>query len=460
MADFGLTVVGFAIKSEDDITSDINDALRADLGPTISPGLTKGYFGRITRIFAERVASVWELGEAINASQDPNAAGGASLDSLCALTGTLREAATSSTVTLTWCGTPTTVVPAGSQGGTAAGDRFATLASAAITALTAWAPSTTYAIGDRATNAARCYECAIAGASASSGGPTTNDVAIVDGAATWRYIGEGSGAADADADSVATGPIAGRSGDINIIESAIGGAQSVLNIHDAVLGTIIESDSALRVRRRDELDRPGTSTVDAIRVDVSDALRKSDLLAIVTVFENSSDVINADGMPPHSIEVLVQSTALDQAIADAILGTIGAGIATTGTSSANSSDSAGNVHEIRFTRPTLTNVYVAITVLVQDAIEADDYPDEPTWPADGAAEVADAIAAFGAKFVVSRSVYAAQCGARAFDVPGVIDLIDVKVGTAPSPAATKVAIGSRDLAIFDSSRVAVTVVDS
>lgn len=54
----------------------------------------------------------------------------------------------------------------------------------------AWAGSTTYAVGYRCYNGSpsRVYECIAAGASAASGGPTTTSTAITDGGVTWRYL--------------------------------------------------------------------------------------------------------------------------------------------------------------------------------------------------------------------------------------------------------------------------------
>lgn len=58
---------------------------------------------------------------------------------------------------------------------------------AAETATAAWAPLTAYALGDRRLNGGNTYVCTVAGVSAGAGGPAGTGIAIVDGAATWRY---------------------------------------------------------------------------------------------------------------------------------------------------------------------------------------------------------------------------------------------------------------------------------
>tara|TARA_R110000765_G_scaffold51611_1_gene104095 strand:+ start:3406 stop:6057 length:2652 start_codon:yes stop_codon:yes gene_type:complete len=56
---------------------------------------------------------------------------------------------------------------------------------------TAWAASTSYAVGAVARNSDRVYECIRAGTSAGSGGPTSTGDSIADNNVTWKYISEG-----------------------------------------------------------------------------------------------------------------------------------------------------------------------------------------------------------------------------------------------------------------------------
>src|SRR5207253_9361105 len=84
---------------------------------------------------AERFEEVWELGEAIHNARNPDAATGASLDEVMALTGAQRLPPERSSVTGTATGTASTLVPQGSvvsvQG---TGVRFRTTADATIKA--------------------------------------------------------------------------------------------------------------------------------------------------------------------------------------------------------------------------------------------------------------------------------------------------------------------------------------
>jgi uncharacterized phage protein gp47/JayE len=349
---FGLLTTGFVPKPLETIRAEINQAFWDTFGNSLD--LSDGTpLGKLIGIIAERLATQWEIAEAVNASQDPDTATGARLDSICALTGTIRKAAKSSTATLTLTGTDATSILAGNQASNqVSGERFNTLADAVLVALTAWAPTTAYVIGDRVSNGGNSYQCTVAGTSAGSGGPTTEDVAIVDNTVTWTFLGNGTAAVDVNAESANTGPIVGAARDINTIETPVSGWDSVINVLDATLGSDLETDEDLRARRETELTSGG-STVDAVRAAL---LAVTDATS-VTNFWNHTDTTDADGVPPHSVEALIQGGA-DQDIFDALLASVAGGIGTHGSTSGTATDSEGTDHTMKFSRPTEINIYV------------------------------------------------------------------------------------------------------
>jgi hypothetical protein len=54
--------------------------------------------------------------------------------------------------------------------------------------LSAWAPSTSYTVGNRRSNGGNAYQCTKSGTSASSGGPSGTGASITDGTATWKFL--------------------------------------------------------------------------------------------------------------------------------------------------------------------------------------------------------------------------------------------------------------------------------
>lgn len=439
----GLTASGFVIKTVEDLLDEINTAIKSAFGNSVD--VTGGVMARFTAIIVDRLAELWELGEAVYSSTNPNGATGARLDDVSALTGTTREEATNSTVTLTLTGTNTTVIPIGSRASVVdLGDEFETTESATLATLTSWAALTTYALGDRRTNASRSYVVITAGTSAASGGPTTTSSDITDGTVHWRYLGEGTAADDAAAQSVETGPIIAASGDITEIETPVSGWQSVINLLDADLGQDEEVDEDLRVRRLLELARPGTSPINAIRAD----LLQVDGVTNVTVFHNNTDTTDVDGVPPHSVEALVTGGA-DQDIWDQLLDSVAGGILTYGTEVGTSSDDEGNAHEMMFSRPDEIEIYVDVFVTY----------DAGTYPLDGDDQIKAAIVAYGDVQPTGKNAVASSIGAQAFTVAGVLDVTLVEIGTAPSPSSsTTIEISKREIAVHDTSRITVTSV--
>ena len=250
MAVYGLTATGFYPRTLAILVEEMESGFRSAFGTGIKLG-NKSIFGQIIRIFAERLTALWELGESIASSGDPDKASGAFLEAVCLLTGTFRKAATSSGVVLTLTGDPTTVVPTGNRAATlSTEEEFATATdSLAFATLDAWTITTVYTLGDRVTNAARAYQCITAGTSAGSGGPTTALSDITDGSVHWIYLGEGTGAIDVLAYATVTGPVEGVAGDITTIINPVSGWSSVTNLLDANPGRIVTPDSDLRLLR-------------------------------------------------------------------------------------------------------------------------------------------------------------------------------------------------------------------
>jgi uncharacterized phage protein gp47/JayE len=442
---FALTDEGLTTQTTEEIRAELDADCKSRLGPQVNT--TDGaVLGIYNGIMAERFATLQEGVQAVNSSQNPDTATGAALAALAALTGTVPNAATKGTVTLTLTGDPTTVVAEGSVASTIeTEDRWETDAEATITALTAWASGTVYALGDRRTNADRAYVCIGAGTSAGSGGPTTDAASISDNTALWRYIGEGTGAIDVAATAEETGPIVATSGSITNIETEVSGWSSVRNLEDADPGTDAETDEDLRVRRESELQAAGTSPQEAIRVDLAEV---ADVTA-VRVFMNVTDTTDGDGVPPHSVEALVAG-GTDQAIWDKLLISVAAGIRTHGTESGTSVDSEGVSQTMKFSRPDPIEIYVIANVV----------KDPDLFPADGEDQIKAAIVAYGLAQTTGKNAVSSALVAQVFAITGVLEVTSLYIGTAPAPGSSAtIAISLRELAEYDTSRITVNVSD-
>jgi uncharacterized phage protein gp47/JayE len=310
---FGITPQGFILKQFTDIRDELLEVYRAsqELGPGTSFDSNK-VLSQIVIPIVEAVANVWELGQGTYNSFNPDNATGTSLDDNCAIIGIERKPATNTTVVdVRLFGTYGSLIDAGS------------IVSNDI-----------------------------------NGENFTLDTDITIGP---------SGYADGDFTASSTGPIECNSGTLTIIRSPTSGWDSVSNPEDGVLGSDIETDPALRLRRLQSLQLAGRSTIGGI---FSNILQAVDNVSAVTVIENDGDVSDSDGRPPHSFEAIVLGGE-DQDILDKILEVKAAGIQTAATGDNQvtglATDIQGINHTINFSRPTEKDVYFHIEIGVDTA---------------------------------------------------------------------------------------------
>jgi uncharacterized phage protein gp47/JayE len=392
---YGVTSSGFVKKPATQIKADLEAAFRARNGDSFDVS-TESPAGQIIGLATDLVSEAWDMAEATYAAFSPDGATDVSLDNLCALTGTKRLPATFSTVTATLTGTPGAVISAATFSVAGTGSQFKMDADATI---------------------------------------------------------GGGGTVTATCTAVASGPVIATAGTLTVIDTPRAGLTSVTNATDAKLGSNIETNAALRLRREAELRASGNAALEAIRAKVlavTDAVTGAALVSACTVFANEGDVTDGDGLPPHSVNVLANcavGSSVDSAVAAAIFASKAAGVQTYGAASASVTDSQGIAHTVAFDRPTEVNVYVRLDLTI-DALN---------WPADGVAQVKDAIVAYGSSVLTTgRDVVSSAVAAQAFKVPGVLDTGLAKLGTAPSPTLTSnIAITTRQLAKLDTSRITV-----
>ncbi len=403
----GVETTGFVIKTLDEIQASI--VARQKAAPEIGPNQdfsAHGALGQINGVVAQVAAELWELGEAVFQSQDPEAATDHALDVVSSLTGTRRRAATRSTVTASIDLDPGTTIPP--------------LARVSVTGR----PDIVFELDpdlypDGFTHA----------------GDDTVDL-------TFRCTVEG--------------PIAVNAGTLEVIDTVTAGWNSVTNAADAVLGRVRDNDIVLRQRRVDGLAKRGGSTVRAIRADLLDSENNPALAGIedAIVLENETDIYDGNtGLPPHSFEAVVDDgltpAVADDVIAQVVFDSAPTGIPARGTESGVATDEDGNPHTTRFSRATSVSIWVEIEIEVD--------PDD--FPADGVDQVKAAIVAKGNALKIGADVIALKIKSAPLIVPGLVDITDFDIGRSVLPTSeANVEMALRERARFDTSRVTVTVV--
>lgn len=392
----GLSTTGFQAETTKDVQTSIeNDELATiDAATNLSPTQP---LGQMNGIFASAAANIWALLQAIYAAIDPGGAVGVQLDNICALTGVTRLPAT---VTQVLC---TVNLNAG------------TYVARTLTVNIAGLPQFTFVNRDTIV---------------APGGSITGTVWV----------------------ATSTGPIACNSGTLTVISPAVGGFNSITNPANGTTGTNIETDTQLRIRRAALLVAAGGCTIDSIRASLFATATAAIGLQNVSVLENNTMVTDGNGQPAKSFQVLIWDGASPDPgnaakFGQAIWNSKPSGIQSYGTTSQNAIDASGKTQTVFFTRVTQLPIFFTLNVKTNPN----------TYPTNGDALVAAALAALGAQMLPGGTVFALQYEAAAFSVQGVLDVTSFFLDVVPSPALTaNIIVSPFQLATVSTANITVT----
>ena len=380
-----LTSQGFSRTRLDERLSALQNAMREIFGQSLNldPDTIDG---QTLGIFAESISNLDQLAEDVYHSFNPQSATGMALSRLVQLNGIRRIEGTYSIVDLLCVGQQGTVIPAGSLvKSTATNATFQTVADATI--------------------------------------PAAGEVTI-------------------QARASAKGAVLAPAGTLTKIDSPIYGWQTVTNPLDAVPGRDEETDEQLRLRRRASTATPGQAIVDALY----GALSNIASVLQARVYENDQDTADANGLPPHSIYCVVEG-GTDADILKTIWLKKTAGTTTHGTTTGTVTDSMGNPHTLKFSRPVDVNVWVTVNLHTRSG-----------WPTDGVQRIKDALTAWAvANQVIGEEVIHSRLFDPLNSVPG-HSIDSLYIGTAANPNGTaNIAVPFDGLSRFDSARIVVNV---
>lgn len=391
---FGVTSTGFTRKNLEDILKALAD--RQHASPALGPSLDtddETALGQLNGTFASELAEAWELLEECFHGMDPEDAEDFALTVLSSLTGTLRRAATKSTSALTVNLNAGTTLPAGS------------------TVAVLNRPDITF----------------------------TTDVALGPVVSTGNYTAQST--------CTQTGPIAALAGTLTVIVTPVSGWNTVTNPADAITGRAVDNDVTLRQRREDELALRGGSTLKGIKSDVL----KVTGVNTASVLENTGEATDANGLPPHSFEVVIDDgdvpAASNNSIAQAIWDSKPAGIQPFGTLSGTALDDLNVSHTVNFSRVTLKPVFIDVFITTTSDYDA----------INGPTNIKTAVAAEGNKLKIDADVIALNLRAKALTVVGVVDVPTFELGFFANPSGTaNLTVGPRERATFNTANITVT----
>ncbi len=391
----GLTETGFEAKTLEEIQGEIEDDERADIdaGIDLTP---EQPLGQINGIMAKKFAELWEVAQILANAMNPNGAENFLLDNVCLLSGTKREPAKRSTVTVT----------------ADVDDLFAAAAGQIIINVDGQ-PDVQFRNRD-----------------------------VVDALTP-------AGAYPIVFECTEYGPVVAVATTLSVITSPVSGLNTVTNAEDAVLGAFDEKDAPLRQRREDERTATGACTADSIRADILQVPGVRQCY----VFQNEGRTTDANGLPGKSFEVVIYDgetpEADDEAIAQVVWDSKPSGSQSVGTVTQTVLDSQGIPRTVKFSRASVVNVWFEYDVTV----------DSNFFPTTGADLIKLAAFAYGTSALnLGLDVFAVRFKAQALTVTGVLDVPELRLGFSISPLATaNLAITGRQIANIDTSRITVAV---
>lgn len=389
----GLTNEGFEIKRLADLKAD-DDALAVQLfQDLVSPGdivdtSASSTIGRLIGLHIPSLADLWEVAQQVYLAFDPNSATGVALDNLVAYGGLIRGEQTFSTAQALFTGDVGTLIDAGlTVRGTTTGEDYTVRASVTLNASGASgigvqphvvADSTLYTISYQAATTTNTisYTSGV-GATASSilsgiqavimashpslSSTITNNILYIDRVNVFDVVNFTSSANIGIIKSkkvgslVATtaGPITGEANTITSIQTPKIGWDAVTNPTAVVPGEDIETDEELRERFRQSKYIRATNILEALYSDLISLANVTE----VQIYENDTDVVDANGVPAHSfLPIILGGDPLD--IAETIWENKPLGIRSYGNTIQVIYDSQGFTHDIGFERPNPTDVYI------------------------------------------------------------------------------------------------------
>lgn len=310
-----ITKNGIIVPDTADVKEQVENEFKAALGQDLSLEASTPQ-GRL--IEGETIArkAVLENNAYMANQLNPNTSSGIFLDANCALVGIVRKSATHTEVLATITGVANTVIPAGSQAKTSAGDVFALV----------------------------------------------DDFTIPSGGSGSAYF-----------QAVESGAVACAVGTLTQIVTAVLGWETINNPVAAVIGEDAESDSALRLRRK-----KGLYTGSALLRAIESALLKVDGVLSVFVDENETNgtkVVDGQTLVAHSIWCVVDGGASAD-VAKAIWEHKSLGCAYNGAQEVTVYGPYNVPYTVKFDRPTYQPFEISVTVTSPLTIDAQEVESE------------------------------------------------------------------------------------
>lgn len=247
------------------------------------------------------------------------------------------------------------------------------------------------------------------------------------------------------------GKITLSAGVITKIITDVSGFDSVTNIVTPAYGRLRESDIELRQSYIAKSALRSNTMIDSI---VAEILNNVPGVESASGYENDTDAVNERGMPPHSIEIIVEGGD-ETDIASAILKRKAGGIYTFGSNVINVPGGYGESIPVRFNRPEYVYAWLKIVLHGDSAVIPDNY----------LKLVQSAVMTDGNMLTSGDNMLLQLFTERIYDDVAGVTYIDIYTASSTSKsyapeaadyAQKNIIVTSRQKILFDRSRIEVT----
>ena len=470
-----LTPNGFERPRLSEIKADYDQRFTDALGPVNTN--PDAVVGQIIGIFAAALDDAYEALQNTYDAMYPATAEGTSLDGAVSFVGLQRIGAAPTTVVAVCYGAESTLIPAGALATSIDGKTYANTADVVIgrasltdceITINTVTNLATYQVIAGGVSVVYTADASATGAEIAAGLAALFDPDVFAASASGSVLrlraadNESSFAVTVDSKmavtklgtpaaftAIETGAHALPAGALNAIGTAIAGWDEVLNLAPGTIGRDVETDKQLRDRHANSLRVSGAATVQAIRARM---LQEVNSIGAVQVYENRTNAVDAFGLPPHSVEVIVGGGA-DADIGRKLYEVKPAGIETHGTTTVTVTDENGDGQPVKFSRATNLYGWVRVSVNLLNT-------EEPLSDSVSAA-IADAVLAYGATLKVGNDVITQRFYGPIYGATSGIGSITVEAavtaapGDTPSYSTANVSVPRAGLVLFDATRVSV-----
>lgn len=279
----------------------------------------------------------------------------------------------------------------------------------------------------------------------------TNGVATDDNENRWllpeQVVIPVSGEITVTATAEEVGAIEASPNTITQIGTPTLGWQSVNNPTQATVGVAVETDAELRQRQSRSTELPSVSLWEGI---IGSLLNLPGVIRVSGV-KNDEDDPSPEGVPGHSVAMIVDGGEVDE-IGETIFLKKGEGVGTYGSVQTTYIDTYGFPNVIKFSRPTIVNAYVTLTITPST-----------TYISSAAGEIKQRIADYINGLSIGESVNIARVLSSAVKdcTTGVDDRFDVTAITmgeaSGSQTAASIPIEWNEAAYCDVDNITVTL---